>query len=59
MLQKKKRTFCEANAFIVSLFLTLVILVNLFRILRWVAEENEKEAIKRPITGIILDMSSK
>nr|GFB10551.1 low affinity sulfate transporter 3-like [Tanacetum cinerariifolium] len=28
------------------------------QILRWVAEENEKEAIKRPITGIILDMSS-
>ncbi|GKA47147.1 low affinity sulfate transporter 3-like protein [Tanacetum coccineum] len=28
------------------------------RILKWVAEENEKEAIKRPITGIILDMSS-
>nr|XP_043614762.1 low affinity sulfate transporter 3-like isoform X1 [Erigeron canadensis] len=28
------------------------------RILKWVAEENEKEAIKRPVNGIILDMSS-
>ncbi|KAK1441626.1 hypothetical protein QVD17_07670 [Tagetes erecta] len=28
------------------------------RILNWVAEENEKDDIKRPVSGIILDMSS-
>nr|XP_043614591.1 low affinity sulfate transporter 3-like [Erigeron canadensis] len=28
------------------------------RILKWVAEEKEKEAMKTPITGVILDMSS-